>query len=90
MTNTSPGAISALSVPVSVSTLAVGALHPLPARRARAPPSSPNGAHVAAGGDDHRRHRLEEADAATAPSPPRQRPAPPEPRRIAKLSSRTG
>ena len=54
------------------------------------PPSSPNGATLrreetmtAVIGSRKRMRR-------TAPSPPRQRPSPPEPRRIAKRSSRTG
>ena len=71
---------------------AVGALDAVDARaRRRSPPAMPNGAAVAAVRQDRRGHRLEEADAAhRAVAAALQRPAPPEPRRISKPSSRTG
>ena len=74
MTKTSPAASSAWSVPVSLVAAAVGALDPLPAGCAIRAAGQPEGGDVAAGGDDHRGHRLQEADAphravAAAPAP---------------------
>ena len=87
ITNTSPAASSALSVPREHRRACRPRARPIAARpRRRAPPARPNGGTLrreatitAVIGSRKRMRRI-------APSPPRHRPAPPEPRRIENSS----
>jgi len=69
---------------------AVAVLDPLPARRARLAAFQAEAADPAAQGEQVAVHGLQEADAPLDAVAARYRPAPPEPRRMAKRSTRTG